>query len=90
MRIEHVIYTGVITNGCVMLTAAGGMDRGYAGYLAKDATATVTPTLQHTAEQMIDGFIATVAATDVLIAALTDDIELPGRTNAAVAWSKAF
>jgi hypothetical protein len=39
---------------------------------------------------MIDGFIATVAATDVLIAALTDDIELPGRTNAAVAWSKAF
>jgi len=45
MRIEHVIYTGVITNGCVMLTAAGGMDRGYAGYLAKDATATVTPTL---------------------------------------------
>jgi nicotinamidase-related amidase len=89
MHIEHVIYTGVITNGCVFLTAAGGMDRGYAGYLASDATATVTAaTLQRTTERLVDGFIATVASTDVLIDELIADDELPARVNPVVAWSK--
>jgi biuret amidohydrolase len=37
MRISHVLYTGVITNGCVLLTLAAGFDLGYHGYLVGDA-----------------------------------------------------
>ncbi|HKE77004.1 MAG TPA: cysteine hydrolase [Acidimicrobiales bacterium] len=89
MGIENVIYTGVITNGCVLLTAAGGMDRGYRGFLASDATATVNETLQRTTERLIDGFVGTVASTDVLIEVLTgDDAALPPPVNPVAMWSK--
>jgi len=89
MRIENVIYTGVITNGCVLLTAAGGMDRGYRGFLASDATATITATLQRTTERLVDGFVATVASTDVLIEALAGhDAALPPPVNPVAVWSK--
>jgi biuret amidohydrolase len=67
MKIATVIYTGVITNGCVMLTAAGGFDRGYQGLVVSDATATLSPGLQETTEAMIDGFMANVVTTDEVL-----------------------
>jgi nicotinamidase-related amidase len=88
-EIEQVVYTGVITKACVMLTAAGGMDRGYEGYLAADATATISTGLQETAERLINGFIATITTTDQLIAALAG-ADLPDRPNPTLAWSRTF
>lgn len=67
MGIDTVVYTGVITNSCGLLTSAGGFDRGYRGLLAADATATLSPKLQATAELLIDGYIANVVeAADVV------------------------
>lgn len=89
MGIENVLYAGVITNGCVLLTAAGGMDRGYRGYLVADATATVTESLQLTTEHLIDGFIATVVDSHTVVEALvTGKSIIPPAPNPVVAWSR--
>jgi nicotinamidase-related amidase len=90
LGIENVVYTGVITNGCVMLTAAGGFDRGYRGFIASDATATLSDELQRTTELMIDGFVATVAPVDQLVAGMhAPDATLQGRDSVR-SWSAAF
>ena len=56
--IEHVLYTGVLTNACVMLTVAAGFDLRYRNYLVTDATATFTQHLQDQAEELMGGYLA--------------------------------
>jgi biuret amidohydrolase len=91
MGVETVIYTGVITNGCVWLTAAGGFDRGYRGLLAADATATLSPRLQATAEVMMDGYIANVVPTESLIALYDKgDTTALSAHHSVQNWAKAF
>jgi len=68
--VEHVIYTGVITNACVLLTAGAGFDLGYWGYLASDTTAAYSQRLQDVTEEILSAYIAKVAKTDELIARL--------------------
>ncbi|HEX4220517.1 MAG TPA: cysteine hydrolase [Acidimicrobiales bacterium] len=68
MGITHVLYTGVVTNACVMLTASGGFDLGYYGLLVADATAAFSPELQQQAENLIGYFIAPVTTTDEVLA----------------------
>jgi nicotinamidase-related amidase len=70
MGIEHVIYTGVVTNGCVLLTVAAGFDLGYYGYLVSDATATLTQELQDQAENIIGQYLAQVVTTDDMLTLL--------------------
>jgi nicotinamidase-related amidase len=70
MGIEHVIYTGVVTNGCVLLTVAAGFDLGYYGYLVSDATATLTQELQDQAENIIGQYLAQVVTTDDMLSLL--------------------
>jgi nicotinamidase-related amidase len=91
MKIETVVYTGVITNGCVMLTAAGGFDRGYQGLVVSDATATLSSRLQETTEALIDGFIANVVKTDEVLKLLhgVDRSALDAR-NPVAAWAGRF
>jgi biuret amidohydrolase len=91
MEIATVLYTGVITNGCVMLTAAGGFDRGYRGLVVADATATLSPRLQETTEVMIDGFIANVVTTDEVLKLLQGrDRSLLEPRNSVKAWTQRF
>jgi biuret amidohydrolase len=90
LRIENVVYTGVITNGCVMLTAAGGFDRGYRGFLASDATATVSDGLQRAAELMMDGFVATVAPVERILGAMTGLDATLGAVNPVEQWATSF
>jgi biuret amidohydrolase len=56
MGIDSVLYTGVITNGCVMLTATAGFDLGYRGFLVTDCTATMSERAQDVAEEILAGF----------------------------------
>jgi nicotinamidase-related amidase len=70
MGIEHVLYTGVATSGCVLLTLAGGWDLGYHGYLVTDATATFSERLQEVTEELVSGYLAQVVTTDDLVARL--------------------
>jgi nicotinamidase-related amidase len=70
MGIHHVLYCGVVTNACVMLTAAGGFDLGYAGYVLSDSTATLSASLQGESENLIAGYMAEVITTDDAITRL--------------------
>jgi nicotinamidase-related amidase len=70
LGIEHVLYTGVITNGCVLLTLAAGFDLGYYGYLVSDSTATYSEGLQESAESLVSGWPAELVTTDSIIETL--------------------
>jgi nicotinamidase-related amidase len=66
--IENVLYTGVLTNACVMLTIAAGFDLGYHNYLVTDATATQTHHWQEQAEELIGLYLASNVTTEQCIA----------------------
>jgi nicotinamidase-related amidase len=70
MGIEHVLYTGVITNQCVLLTAGAGFDLGYHGYLVEDATATHSTEVQAAATAFIGLNYARAVTTEAAIQAL--------------------
>ena len=67
MGIRNVLYTGVITNGCVLLTLAAGFDLGYNGYLVSDATATFSQRWQDITEEIVGVYLAKVVTTDRII-----------------------
>jgi nicotinamidase-related amidase len=91
MGITTVIYTGVITNGCVFLTAAGGFDRGYRGLVAADATATLSARLQTTTELLMDGFIANVVETKDIVSMLDGgDLSPLAPRDPISAWTRQF
>jgi biuret amidohydrolase len=70
MGITTVLYTGVITNGCVLASAVAGFDLGYRGYLVRDASATLSPHLQLVAEEVLALYTAGCVTTDEVSAAL--------------------
>jgi nicotinamidase-related amidase len=73
MNIENVLYTGVISNGCVLLTLSAGFDLGYRGYFISDATATVSPFVQSSTEDIVGAYMAQVVSTSEIIEKLTGD-----------------
>ena len=70
--IEHVIYTGVASNACVLLTAMAGFDLGYHGYIVTDATAAKTPEMHEVALTVTADFFALGVTTQAMIELLTD------------------
>ncbi len=70
MGIKQVIYTGMATNGCVLMSVTGGFDLGYYGWLVSDATATYWDRLQTITEELVSGYMARVVTTDEMIRAI--------------------
>jgi nicotinamidase-related amidase len=68
--IDTVLYAGVLTNACVLLSAATGFDLGYRQYLLADATATLDPADQEAAERFIGTYLAQIVTTASAAAAL--------------------
>jgi biuret amidohydrolase len=85
MGIRNVLYTGVITNGCVLLTLAAGFDLGYHGYLVSDATATFSQRWQDLTEEIVGVYMAKVVTTAEIIDELSG--AKPGRRALAAAAS---
>src|SRR5262249_54914064 len=65
--IEHVLYTGVISHACVLLSVGEGFDLGYRGYFVSDATAAFTERLQEATEEIVSLYMAKVVSTDETI-----------------------
>jgi biuret amidohydrolase len=86
MGIVHVLYTGVITNACVLLTVAAGFDLGYSGHLVSDATATFSQELQDQAENLIGQFMAQIATTDEMVKLLSASVGLGRNRRDPSAW----
>ena len=68
--VDTVLYTGVATNVCVLLTVSAGFDMEYKGYLVTDATGTFSDELQSAAELVMGSMTATLTTTDEAIATL--------------------
>lgn len=71
MGIKQVIYTGVATNGCVMVSALAGFDLGYYGYLVSDATAALTQEFQQQAESLIGAVYARLVTTEEMLSVIS-------------------
>jgi ureidoacrylate peracid hydrolase len=68
MQIEHLVITGLVTDGCVELSARDACDRGFAVTLVTDATCASTRAAHEDAlSRMTDGgFIAARTTDEVL------------------------
>jgi nicotinamidase-related amidase len=67
MGIEHLVMTGIVTDGCVELSSRDAADRGYHVTLVSDACSASTPEAHEDAiARMTDGsFIAARTTEDV-------------------------
>jgi ureidoacrylate peracid hydrolase len=70
MGIDHLLFTGVVTNGCVLSTLMGGWELGYYCHLLTDATASFSQRLQDYVEEMVSGYLGAVSTTDEVLAKL--------------------
>lgn len=71
MRIGHIVFTGIATDGCVELSARDAADRGYRVTLAADACSASTPEAHEDAiARLTDGSFVAARTTGDLLAAL--------------------
>lgn len=56
--IETLLYSGVVTNACVLSTLTAAFDLGYTNYLVTDATATLSQQLQDESEHLLGSYMA--------------------------------
>jgi nicotinamidase-related amidase len=70
LGVRTVLYTGVITNGCVMASAIAGFDLGYRGLLVTDCTATFDDHKQALAEEALELYVQRNVSTAEAVTAL--------------------
>lgn len=76
LGIEHLLITGIVTNGCVELTARDAADRGYWVTLVSDGCAASTPELHANAlERMTDGGLIAAKTTEEVLAMIAAHAE---------------
>jgi nicotinamidase-related amidase len=85
--VEHVLYTGVISHACVLLSVGEGFDLGYYGYFVSDGTAAFSQRLQDFTEEIVSGYMARVVSTDDAIDLLVPSVG--DQLGAARAWRSA-
>ncbi|MET0546956.1 MAG: cysteine hydrolase [Caulobacterales bacterium] len=70
MNIRTILYAGVLTNACVMLSATAGFDLGYRQYLISDCTAALSDEDQADTERLLNNYIAEVVTADDVLSVL--------------------
>ncbi len=65
--IDTLIYAGVVTSACVLLSVATGFDLGYRQYLLADATGALSDRDQGDAERLIGNYMAQIVRTTDLM-----------------------
>lgn len=58
--IDTILYAGVVTTACVLLSVAAGFDLGYRQYLVADCTGTLSERDQQDAERLIGNYLAEI------------------------------
>jgi nicotinamidase-related amidase len=67
MGIDHLVFTGIVTDGCVELSARDAADRGYRVTLVSDACSASTPEAHDDAiQRMTDGSFVAARTTEEL------------------------
>jgi nicotinamidase-related amidase len=67
--VRTVLYAGVVTSACVLLTVAAGFDLGYRQYLLTDCTAALNDSDQAAAEMFMGTYMAQLTTSDEFIGA---------------------
>src|SRR6185436_19871800 len=67
LKIDTILYAGVVTNACVLLTVASGFDLGYRQFLISECSAALSDEDQEDAERFMNVYLAeVVTAAEVL------------------------
>jgi nicotinamidase-related amidase len=84
MGVDHLVFTGIVTDGCVELAARDAADRGYAVTLVTDACAASTREAHTDAIQRMSdgGFVAAKTAAEV--AELVSRLSPPAMVDALI------
>lgn len=69
-EVHTVLYAGVVTSACVLLTACVGFDLGYRQYLISDCTASLSDQDQSDAERLLGAYVAEIVSAAEVVAAL--------------------
>lgn len=72
LGIDTLLFAGVVTNACVMLSVASGFDLGYRQYLITDCTGALSGEDQADAERFIGLYLAQLVTTNDTLAALKE------------------
>ena len=75
--IDTILYAGVVTTACVLLSVAAGFDLGYRQYLVADCTGTLSDRDQLDAERLIGNYLAEIVSTADTVAACVSRTEKP-------------
>jgi nicotinamidase-related amidase len=68
MGIDHLVFTGIVTDGCVELSARDASDRGYAVTLVSDGCSASTPEAHDDAlQRMTDGGFVVADTADRIV-----------------------
>ncbi len=67
--VDTILYAGVVTTACVLLSVAAGFDLGYRQYLVADCTGTLSDRDQFDAERLIGNYLAEIVSTADTVAA---------------------
>jgi nicotinamidase-related amidase len=71
LGVRHIVFTGLVTDGCVELSARDASDRGFRVTLVNDATCSSTPEAHEDAlQRMTDGGFVVACSTDEAITKL--------------------
>jgi nicotinamidase-related amidase len=68
--VDTILYAGVVTSACVMLTAAVGFDLGYRQFLISDCTASLSDHDQSDAERLLGVYVAEIVSASEVVTAL--------------------
>lgn len=68
--VDTILYAGVVTSACVMLTACAGFDLGYRQYLISDCTASLCHEDQRDAERLLGVYVAELVTAAEVVGAL--------------------
>jgi len=68
--VKTLVFTGVVSNGCVMLSALGAWDHGYDVHVVEDATATFSPDHHQVALEVFSMYNFGVWSTDQVVQAM--------------------
>lgn len=68
--VDTILYAGVVTTACVLLSVAAGFDLGYRQYLVADCTGTLSERDQEDAERLIGNYLAEIVTAADSVAAM--------------------
>ena len=73
-KVEHVIATGVATNGCVLTTALGGWDKGFFFTIVEDATATTGQRVHEQAIEVMRDYGMPISSGDEIVRTIAESV----------------